>query len=294
MSRPAAPDGARSWSGALARAALALYPAAWRARYGDEVRALLAESGADLRTVASLAWRAPGAWVLPARHLYDPPARMRSSLATVLAAWTVLTGLALVFTQLTQLQGLRPPGRPVIQWSYWIVDLTVPVSVLVVAVGGLPLWWLMMRRALREHRRRCVAFLLAPLVVPVAYVAWLVVTISLVPHAHGVGPWWFLALAAAGFAAGGLFAAGPALAMRELRPRGPAVGVAMRAAAGATALIVLAGAASAVAAVGLCLWASDYAGYHQAWPLGVYVPLAGLAAAAAAISAARGLRAART
>ena len=39
------------------RMALALYPPSWRARYGDEVHALLQESG-GLRDVASLAWRA--------------------------------------------------------------------------------------------------------------------------------------------------------------------------------------------------------------------------------------------
>ena len=96
----------------LARAALALYPAAWRARYGDEVRALLDDSGAGPRAIASLAWRALPAWIWPPRHLYGRQARMRASLATVLVAWTALTGLALVFAQLTQAQGL---GRPAIR-----------------------------------------------------------------------------------------------------------------------------------------------------------------------------------
>jgi hypothetical protein len=61
-----------------------LYPPAWRARYRDEVRALLDDSGAGLRSAASLAWRAVPAWVRPPRHLHDRPARMRASLATVL------------------------------------------------------------------------------------------------------------------------------------------------------------------------------------------------------------------
>jgi hypothetical protein len=284
-----APQGGR-----LARAALSLYPAAWRARYGEEVHALLDDSGTDLRTVASLAGQAVPAWVWPARHLYDRPARMRASLATVLVAWTALAGLALVFGQLTQAQGFRPAGHPIVAWSYWVFDGAVLVSVLAAAAGGAPLWLLMLRRALREHRGRDIAYLLAPVVVPVGYLATRVDTLGLVRHPHGAGPWWFLAFVVGGFAAGGLFAAGPGLALRRLSPRGPAVGLAIRAAAVAAAAMGLAGAASIVAAVGLYLWAPSYAGYHQGWPLGIYLPMVALAAAVAAVSAGRGIRASRS
>ena len=75
----------------LARVALALYPPSWRARYGDEVHALLQQSGGGLRDVASLAWRALPAWMWPHAHLYDRPARMRASLSTGLVAWSFLT-----------------------------------------------------------------------------------------------------------------------------------------------------------------------------------------------------------
>ncbi len=58
----------------LARAALALYPPSWRARYRNEVLALLHESGGGLRAAASLAWRALPAWIWPPAHLHDRPA----------------------------------------------------------------------------------------------------------------------------------------------------------------------------------------------------------------------------
>jgi hypothetical protein len=277
----------------LARAALALYPAAWRARYGDEVRALLDDSGAGPRTIASLAWQALPAWILPARHLYDRPARMRASLATTLAAWTALTGLALVFAQLTLDQGLRPASHPVVQWSYWVFDGAVLVSVLAVAAGGLPLWLLMMRTARREHRQREIAYLLSPVVAPPMYLVVLVATVRLIHPAHGVGPWWFLAFVVLGFAAGGMSAAGPGLALRMLRPRGPAVRLAARAAGIAAAAMSLAGAASIAAAAGLYSWAPQYAGYHEGWPLGIYLSMVLLAAAVAVVSATRGIRAAR-
>jgi hypothetical protein len=106
----------------LAQAALALYPSAWRARYGDEVRALLEDSGAGPRDAASLAWHAAPAWAWPARQLHDRPGRMRASLAMAGVSWALLAGMAAVFEQLAQaqvsVQGLTLARHPVIQWSY--------------------------------------------------------------------------------------------------------------------------------------------------------------------------------
>ena len=154
----------------LACAALGLYPPAWRARYGDEVRALLEDSGPGVQAAASLAWHAVPAWACPPRHLHDRPGRMRASLATAGTAWALLAGLAAVFVQLAQaqgsVQGLTLVRHPVIQWSYWPFDGCLLVSVLAVAAGGVPLWLVMLRRA--RHRRE-VACLLAAAVVPAAY-----------------------------------------------------------------------------------------------------------------------------
>lgn len=296
----------------LARAALSLYPSAWRARYGNEVRALLEESGADVRAVASLAWHAVPAWACPPRHLHDRPGRMRASLATVGMAWALLAGLAAVFVQLAQaqgsVQGLTVSRHPVIQWSYWAFDGCLVVSVLVVAAGGGPLWLLMLRRA---RRRREVACLLAPAVVPAAYLvaSFAVVGLvrgpgrpvvpwqsrSVVDLANGmVGPRWFLALVVLGLAAAALSAAGPGLALHRLRPHGPAVVLAARAAALAAVTMGLAAVASMAAAVGLYLWAPAYAGYHEGWQLAIYLPAVLLASAVAVVSAARGIRAARS
>jgi hypothetical protein len=274
----------------LARAALALYPRAWRARYGEEVLALLDESGGGLRAVGSLAWRALPAWVSPPRHLYDGPARMRASLATVLMAWSIMAGIGLVFAQLTQFQGYRPPGHPLVARSYLIFDATLALSVLAVAAGGLPLWLLMLRRARREQRPRDTAYLLLPIAAPLVYWIILAVTVRLVPHAHGVSPWWFLAFTVLGLAAAATAAAGPGLALRRLRPRGPAVRLAATAAGLAVLAMDLAAVASGVAVIGLHEWTPGFAGYHNGASLGVYLSLVTVAAAVATVSAARGAR----
>ena len=236
---------------------------------------------------------------------------MRSSLATAGIAWALLAGLAAVFVQLAQAQrssqGLTLVRHPVIQWSYWAFDGFLAASVLAVAAGGVPLWLLMLRTA---RRRREMAWLLAPAVVPAVYLVATFVVASLVGRADspvvpwqsgpvadlangGVGPRWFLALVVLGFAAAALSAAGPALALRRLRPEGPVVVVAARAAVLAAITMGLACAASVVAAVGLYLWAPAYAGYHESWQLALYLPAVLLASAVAVVSAARGIRAAR-
>jgi hypothetical protein len=313
MSATPMPRPGASWAQAVACGSLRLYPAAWRARYGDEVRALLEDSGADLRTIASLAWQAMLARIGPSRHLYDPPARMRASLATVGVAWTVLAGLAAVFASFTQTQpslqhNLTGPRHLVIQWSYWVFDAAAGASLLAVAAGGLPLWLLMLHRARRQHRPREIAWLLAPAVVPAVYLCAAAVTLSLGRHGTApiqppltpaptsfiglandhVGPWWLMVL---GFAAGLIAAAGPGLALHSLRPRGSGVTLAARAAGLAVAAMGLAGAASIVAAAGLHAW--GVAPYRQVWPFAVYLPLFLAAIAVAGASAARGIRAAR-
>ncbi len=276
----------------LSRAALALYPPSWRARYEDEVRALLDDSGGGLAAVASVAWRAVPAWISPPRHLHDRPARMRSSLATALVAWSMLTGLGLVFAQLTQFQGLTVPGHPEVHWAYAVFDVSLALSALVAGVGGLPLWLLMLRRAWREPRSRDTVYLLLPLLAPAAYLAALIVTVRLVGGAQGVSPWWFLVVTLAGFAAAAIAAAGPGLALRRLQPRGPALRLAAAAAGVAATVMAVAAAAIVVAVVGLCLWARHFAGYHHGTIPGLYLALVVVAATVTADSAARGTLAA--
>ena len=309
MSAPEPPR--KSGEDFLVRAALSLYPPAWRARYGAEVRALLDDSGGGARAAASLAWHAVPALAWPPRHLHDGSGRMRSSLATTGIAWTLLAGLGAVFVQLTQAQGSSQgtalAQHPVIQWSYWAFDGCLALSVLAVALGGVWLWLQMLRTA---RRRREVAWLLSPVVVPAVFLvaAWAIARLArrvgplVVPWQSrpvadlangGVGPGWFLALVILGFAAAALSAAGPALALRGLRPEGPAVVLAARAAVLAAVTMGLACVASVVAAVGLYLWAPAYAGYHESWQLAVYLPAVLLVSAVAVVSAGRGIRTAK-
>ena len=273
---------------ALARAALALYPPAWRARYGDEVLAFVDDSGGGLGAIASIALQASPMWICPPVHLHDADARMRASISTVLAAWSFLTGLALSFVMFTQQQGFAPPDHPVVGWSYVVFDVTLAASVLVTLTGSLPLWLTMLRQAGRERRRRDLACLLLPAVVPAAYLGAGLATLSLVHHPEASGPWWFIGFTIAGFAAAAVSAGGPVLAMNRMRPYGRAVRLAVRTSGAAAASITAAALASGIAATGLCLWSPGFPAYGDGPALGGYLLALIAAAAVASVSAARG------
>ena len=275
----------------LARFVLALYPPSWRDRYGEEVRVLLDDSGAGPAAIASLAWRALPAWIRRPAQQDDRPARMRSHLSTALMAWAMLTGLGLVFVQLTQFQGYRPAGHPAVGWSYAVLDVALALSVLTAGLGGLPLWLLMLRQAHRDMRPRAIGYLLTPILAPAAWLALVLVIVRLFGGPDGVSLWWFGAVTAAGFVLAAVAAAGPGLAMRGLRPRGPALRLAATAAGVAAGLAAVAAAAMVVAETGMLLWEPSFPGYFRPARPGVFLVLVALTETVTVVSAARGVRA---
>jgi hypothetical protein len=305
MTTPPAP---RPGKARLARAALRLYPPAWRARYSDEVLALLDDTGGGLAAAVDLAWRAVPAWICPARQLHDRDARMRASLGTVLVSGAMLAGMCLVFDQLTF--GFRDwvmHGSPLVAGAHAIFDAAMAVCAVAAAAGGLPLWLVMLRRVRREHRARETAYLLLPVVVPGAYLATVATVDRLLSGPFGVSPRVFLAVRLLGFCAAAVTCAGLILAMRRLRPRGPAVKLAVRAAGVATAAIVAAATASATAFTGTYLALALGGGRGRVYVTGVmpahaqivvmataYPAVAAALAMTAIVSARRGTRAARS
>ena len=226
--------------------------------------------------VASVAWRALPAWFCPPRHLHDRPARMRASLATALLSWCVLAGLGLVLDQLTQTQDLTMPGPAEVRTAFVVFHVTLVAWVLVVGLGGLPLWLLMLRRARREWRTRDTVYLLLPVLAPAAFLGAVIAT--------GGAPELTV------FAAAAIAAAGPGLALRRLQPQGPALRLAAAAGGVAAAIMAVGAAAIVVAAARLSPWPQPFAG-NAPVPT-VYMALVVTAATVTAVSAARGTRAA--
>jgi hypothetical protein len=256
-----------------AAALVALYPPAWRERYGEEFAALLEDTGVHFREVLDVLPAAASAWIRPAAHLHDRAARMRASVTTTLFAWVALTAGAVVFGQLHD----APAGRP---RTVYVACAVASMSVVV--LGGMPLAGAVVRASRR--RARTVAALGVPVVASAGFLAVAAAVTRLVPHSPrpgaGIGTAWFVALSAVGGTAALSAAAGPVAALR----RTPATGRPLVAAlvAGAAAVVSIGGAAtSGLVAVG-----------EVSTPLIAYGAGTALVLVVAATSCVRGLRAA--
>lgn len=161
-------------SARLARLALALYPLAYRRRYGAEMAALVEDQGASPRAVADLARGAVRA------HLRPGPAvagelgrgdRARLGVSAVLLCWVLfaLAGLALYKT--TEGRSFEGPAAPGLLGPVHLgIEILAVVGSLAVVLGAAPLVLAALRQAgARPAARRaaglaggCVAaFLLA-------------------------------------------------------------------------------------------------------------------------------------
>ncbi len=252
---------------------VALYPPAWRERYGEEFAALLEDTGVHLREVLDVLPAAAFAWIRPPAHLHDRTARMRASVTTTLFAWVTLTAGAVVFGQLHD----APAGGPRAVYVACAV-----ASMFVVVLGGIPLAGAVVHASRR--RARTVAALGVPVVASAGFLAVAATVTRLVPHSPrpgaGIGAAWFLTLTAVGGAAALAAAAGPVSALRRTPVAGRPLVVAL--AAGAAA-VVLIGTAATTGLAGVREVSTPLLGYAAGMAL---VP------AVAVTSCVRGLRAA--
>lgn len=146
-------------SARLARLALALYPLAYRRRYGEEMEALLEDSGRSPTVVADLLRGAIGA------HLRPEPAvaatvgsedRVRLGLSSILFCWVLfaLAGLGLYKTTETRaLEGTAAPGM--LGGIHLAIQILAAGALAAVALGAAPLILAALRQsAARPDTRR--------------------------------------------------------------------------------------------------------------------------------------------
>lgn len=194
-------------SARLARFALALYPLAYRRRYGKEMEALVEDAGASPRAVADLLRGALLAHLRPELGLEEqlgPDDRLRLGLSSILLCWVVFSaaGLGLYkttedhpFTRLADAHGLVGAVHTAIQ----VLALLAAAAV---AVGAAPLIVLALRQA-RDRRtvERATVLAVGCLVVFGLATAALVVIANLPPapgrdlDAAGLAIWTMIALA---------------------------------------------------------------------------------------------------
>lgn len=278
---------AEALPGWAARALTGLYPPAWRARYGTEFAALLADTGIAVRQVADVVLAAARAWLCPAPHLHDRAARMRATIAVTLAAWTALATGAVLFAKLSHDGALYltdPAHGATARWYDGYV-LSAGLSTAAFLLGALPLAVVTLRHAAGASRWRVCGLLAVPGVAILGFLGAAAAVGHLMPPA---GPrdlsGGFVALAVLGVLAAGMCAAGPALAVHGARPGGRTLMIAVVAGGCAVGLMTLAAGAGVASEL-----TRDQ---HHAEALTAYSMLAAVVCAVAATSCSRVLRSA--
>jgi hypothetical protein len=290
-----------------ARRVLGLYPRAWRARYAEEVLAVLQQHRVTGWTVLDVLVGAADAHLrrdlLPGR-LTSMAHRIRTSAITIFCAFVVfgIAWLAVQYVRDPVPQWERVTQlHPEIRAALIVVQGTGVVALLAILAGGLPILWLALQQAIRARRRTVLLLLAVPILAAAVFAVYAILALAPstagAPHPTPSAPFTPLALALQfGFAAlfflaiGGSTAA-VALAVARSEPSERALRFALAPAAVATLAIAV----GLVATVGLGALAQVEA--PEVFPLGQLVIVALLmlgATALAGVALRRGLAAART
>jgi hypothetical protein len=174
----------------LARLAIALYPLAFRRRYGAELQALVEEQPPRAAAVLDLLIGALRAHLRPPAGLageLDAGTRLRLGLAGVLACWVAFAAVGFGFYKTTENDPFGP--HPLLGDAHLAVQLAAGIASLAVLAGALPLIAIAVRRAWGEpdRLRRLRALLGAPVAALLLLAAATGLLVLLARGAHGAG-----------------------------------------------------------------------------------------------------------
>lgn len=139
----------------LARLALALYPLAYRRRYGDEMAALIEDSGPSSGAVIDLLRGAAGAHLRPEPAVaaeVGPDERRRLGLSAVLLCWVLFSAAGLGLYKTTESRAFEGgvEGGGVLHLAHLAIQVLAGLAALAVVLGAAPL----VLAALRQGRER--------------------------------------------------------------------------------------------------------------------------------------------
>jgi hypothetical protein len=230
----------------LGEICVALYPAAWRARYQPEILALIEDDPPHLSGLASLLLGAVDAHLRPRRSWSSkatPQVRMRLSLCGAFTCWILLSVAGLGFQRETEEPAFAAAGHshPILALAHGTVLAGAALGAAAIAFGGLPLVWAAARTARARRDTRLVSLLALPLLATAAFAALTLVLAAIAPAAGGhpsfplalaiLGPWWL-----GGLLCAITFALAPRMVLARIAPSPGS----MRRAARATVALVAA------------------------------------------------------
>ncbi len=285
---------------------LALYPEAWRERYGEEMRALLEDDPPTARGLASLLAGAAREHVRPQRCWrveVAPATAMRLSVGALFACWMIVSVAGSAFAKLTEHMDATEHVHPLLGVARAMIVWGATIGAAAVALGGLPLVWQALRQTGRRRDRRLALALASPALAGCLLFALAAVLATAAPSRHGGFPASFvlgllvpLALGACACAVVGALA--PKAVMRRAQP--PLAMLRLAAWAGQALTVAILLVAAGLAVYVPVLWSATTAGTAASGPLGLSTRatlIFALAAAAGAVgpallAATRGRRAA--
>lgn len=147
---------------------LRLYPAAWRARYQDELEAVMEQHTITFATIIDLLWGALDARLDPAftsERMFRPMSRLRAS---AVALFLTFAAFFLGYGAFTRLTDPRVPflaaaqTHPELTTALNVIVVATEVGLLALALGGVPIVFDIVLRAWRERQWRTLVFLALP------------------------------------------------------------------------------------------------------------------------------------
>ena len=143
-------------SGRLGKAALALYPLAYRRRYGEEMEALVEEARPGIRGSLDLLRSALLAHLRPVRGVSSaicPEDRMRLSATSILASWIVFAAAGIAFYKTTEGNQFATAAAGLGGFRFAIQALAVIASA-ALSIAAMPLVLAALRGAATDRNLR--------------------------------------------------------------------------------------------------------------------------------------------
>lgn len=167
-----------------------LYPRAWRERYEEEFVAMLEQGHVSIRDLFDVALGAADAWLRP-QVLYERRlvmvTRMRGSVFGVLWAWAGLVVAGVGFRKLTEYDDFVRAARDsaLVGVAFDAVVVGAVVALAAVMVGGAPVAYAALRKALAEGRRDVPLLLCMPPLLGAGFVGYVLVLVNIIYPALG-------------------------------------------------------------------------------------------------------------
>lgn len=148
-------DGQGSLMFRLGCAALELYPRAYRARYGEELRAVLEQYPVTIATLFDLMLGALDAHLAPDGVVASPASRLRGAISASLALWLALVLVGAGFAKTTEDAPFRTAeaAHPLLGASRIAVAVLGLAAAAIVVVAGAPIALSILRQAWKEGSR---------------------------------------------------------------------------------------------------------------------------------------------